>query len=111
MARPGTTAAFDEAVERSSSKEFIERVTAKYGDQAHPMILDTRGQCFFPRVSRDVSPARARVVAWVDTRLGAVGLRLYAFPRCRRPLDGGDDLVAPNGVGEVRHGVSIVLDV
>src|SRR3954453_18144072 len=39
------------------------------------------------------------------------GLRRHAFPGCRGPLDGGDDLVAPDGVGEVRHGVSPVVDV
>src|SRR2546425_13174530 len=38
-------------------------------------------------------------------------LHLHAFPRCRGPLDGRDDLVAPDGVSEVRNGVSPVLDV
>jgi hypothetical protein len=40
------------------------------------------------------------------------GLRnSHAFPGCRGPLDRGNDLVSPNGVGEVRHGVSPVLEV
>src|SRR5205085_12605449 len=39
------------------------------------------------------------------------GLRLHAFPRGRGPLDGVDDLVAPDGVGEVRHGARPVVDV
>src|SRR2546429_3588523 len=38
-------------------------------------------------------------------------VHLHAFPRCRGPLDGRDDLVAPDGVSEVRNGVSPVLDV
>src|SRR2546422_10443786 len=41
----------------------------------------------------------------------AHGLHLHAFPRCRGPLDGCDDLVAPDGVSEVRNGVSPVLHV
>src|SRR5207244_939587 len=38
-------------------------------------------------------------------------VHLHAFPRCRGPLDGRDDLVAPDGVSEVRNSVSPVLDV
>src|SRR2546425_566765 len=38
-------------------------------------------------------------------------LHLHAFPRCRGPHDGRDYLVAPDGVSEVRNGVSPVLDV
>ena len=42
-------AAFDDAAEKSSSKkELIERVTAKYGDRALPMILDIAAGAAFP---------------------------------------------------------------
>src|SRR5947209_7944138 len=42
-------AAFDAAVERSSSKEeLVERVTAQYGDRALPMILDIAAGAAFP---------------------------------------------------------------
>jgi hypothetical protein len=33
------------------------------------------------------------------------GLGLGVFPCGRGPFDGGNDLVAPDGVGEVGHGV------
>ena len=42
-------AAFVDAAEKSSSKkELIERVTAKYGDRALPMILDIAAGGAFP---------------------------------------------------------------
>src|SRR6266480_3570110 len=39
------------------------------------------------------------------------GLLLHALAGCRRDLDRGDQLVPPDGVGEVRHGVRAVVDV
>lgn len=35
----------------------------------------------------------------------------HAFARYRGPFDGGDDLLAPDGVGEVGHGASHVFDI
>src|SRR5438552_3341941 len=38
-------------------------------------------------------------------------LHLHTFPGRGGPLDGGDDFVAPDGIGEVGHGVLPVVDV
>src|SRR6266511_606104 len=54
------------------------------------------------------SSTTARMVAVMSV---PSGLCLHAFPCGRGPLDGGDELVAPDGVGEVRHGAGPVVDV
>ncbi len=67
----------------------------------------------YKNTRREDVRGESRATIHVDPSLASEhgGLRLHAFPRGRGPLDGLDDLVAPDGIGEIRHGVGPVVDV